>query len=76
MPKEEPEIFSIKNPELRKGVRAKFIERWARLYCTKLVKEGKDKATDWGMTFFHKDDIPFIAEKSKELLKKDGLLSA
>lgn len=73
---EEPEIFSIKNPELRLGVRAKFIERWAKLYVKKLIKEGKDKATDWGMTFFHKEDIPLIAEKAKELLKKEGLLSA
>lgn len=61
-------------PQLREGVRLKFINKWAGLYVDRLTKLGKEKAVEWGMSFFHKDDVPYIAAKAKEILKGKGLL--
>lgn len=60
-------------PVFRTGVHKLFIDRWALRYCDMLVKEGKDKALDWGVKFFHPEDIDEIAKRAREILKGKGL---
>lgn len=50
----------------------RFIERWAKVYINRLQKDGNEAAKLWAIGFFHRDDIPAIAEKTKEMLFKMG----
>lgn len=68
-----PESSTNEKPAMRAGLSKQFIDKWALLYCNKLVKEGKDKAIAWGIEFFNKDDVDMIAKRAKEILKGRGL---
>lgn len=49
-----------------------FIERWAKVYIEHLMKDGNEAAKLWAIGFFHRDDIPAIADRTKEILYSMG----
>ena len=66
--------MGLQKPNLHvREVSPKFIERWAKLYVERFLRDGSAKAIAWGTEFFHHDDIDRIAARAKQLLKMRGI---
>lgn len=50
----------------------KFTERLAKIYVSKLIADGNDKAKAWAERFLDRDSVLQVAMKVKEILKKRG----